>query len=68
MKFWRLRRDLYRGAGDAQAIEKGPSAIVKGIGAALALAYHRAVAAKGLGVNCCSGRRAEPNGRISRRA
>jgi hypothetical protein len=32
MKFWRLRRDLYRGArllGDVEAIEKGPTAVAK---------------------------------------
>jgi hypothetical protein len=34
VKLWRLRRDLYRGArmlGDVQAIEKGPTAVVKRI-------------------------------------
>jgi hypothetical protein len=32
MKLWKVRRDLYRGArllGDVQAIEKGPTAVVK---------------------------------------
>jgi hypothetical protein len=32
MKFWRLRRDLYRGArliGDIQAVERGPTTIMK---------------------------------------